>query len=92
MIINAKELSSVFTKCQKFTSNHEFVPLALRCFKFQGNLIMAMDRHRGTVYELEKSYHFDEFFTVSNFIARVFSRLEGEPEFEVESNHIKIEN
>jgi DNA polymerase III sliding clamp (beta) subunit (PCNA family) len=52
---------------------------------------MAMDRHRGIVYELEKGYHFDEFLTVANFIARVFSRLEGEPEFKVESNHIKIE-
>lgn len=72
MIINAKELSSVFMKCQKYTSNHEFVPFALKCFKSQGNLIMALDRHRGAVYELEKGYHFDEFFTVANFIAQSF--------------------
>ena len=91
MIINANEISSVLTKCKKFASQHEFAPIALKCFKFQGSLIMAMDRHRGIVYELENGYDFGEFLTAANFMVRVFSHAEGEAEIKVEGNHIKIE-
>jgi len=91
MIINANEISSVLTKCKKFASPQEFTPLALKCFKFQGSLIMAMDRHRGIVYELENGYDFGEFLTAANFMVRVFSHVEGEAEIKVEGNHIKIE-
>ena len=91
MKINANEISSVLTKCKKFASQHEFAPIALKCFKFQGSLIMAMDRHRGIVYELENGYDFGEFLTAANFMVRVFSHVEGEAEIKVEGNHIKIE-
>ena len=91
MIINAKELSSILTKCKKFASQQEFTPLALKCFKFQGNRIMAMDRHRGIVYELDNGYDFGEFLTAANLMDRVFSHIEGEGEIKVEWDHIKIE-
>jgi DNA polymerase III sliding clamp (beta) subunit (PCNA family) len=91
MIINAKELSSILTKCKKFASQQEFTPLALKCLKFQGDHIMAMDRHRGIVFELDNGYDFGEFLTAANLMDRVFSHIEGEAEIKVEGNHIKIE-
>ena len=83
---------SVLKKCQRFTSNREFDPGALKCFKFKGNRIMAMDRHRGIVYELDNGYDFDEFVTLSNFLVRVSSHLGRDAEFKVEEDHIKIED
>ena len=91
MITNAKELSSILTKCKKFASSQEFTPLALKCFKFQGDRITAMDRHRGIVYKLDSGYDFGEFLTAANLMTQVFSHIEGEAEIRVEGNHIKIE-
>ena len=83
---------SVLKKCQRFTSNREFDPGALKCFKFEGNLVMAMERDRGIVYELGNSYDFDEFLTVADFIVRVSSRLGRDAQFKVEGDYIKIED
>jgi hypothetical protein len=82
---------SVLRKCRRFTSNREFDSGILKCFKFKGNLIMAMDRDRGIVYELGNGYDFDEFLTVADFIVRVSSHLGGDAQFKVEGDHIKIE-
>ena len=51
---------------------------------------MAMDRHRGIVYELGKG-NLGEFLAAANFMVRVFSHIEGEAEIKVEGNYIKIE-
>jgi DNA polymerase III sliding clamp (beta) subunit (PCNA family) len=91
MIINANEMSSVLEKCKKFASSQEFTPLALKCFKFQRNRMMAMDRHRGIVYELDSGCDFGEFLTTANLMARVFFHIEGEAEIKAEGNRIKIE-
>ena len=91
MKINANEISSVLAMSKKFASPQEFTPLALKCFKFQGNRIMAMDRHRGIVYELDGGYDFGEFLAAANLMVRVFSHIEDEAEISAEGNHIKIE-
>ena len=82
----------VLKKCQRFTSGHQFDPGALKCFKFNGNRIMATDRDRGIVYELGNGYDFGEFLAVADFIVRVSSQLGGNAEFKVEGDYIKIED
>ena len=91
MIISANEISPILSQCKKFSSCQEFTPLALKCFKFHGSRIMAMDRHKGIVYELNNGYDFGEFLTVANLTARIFSHIEGDAEIKVEGNGIEIE-